>query len=210
MSESKQEGRRRFLEIKEAVSHLKTKESKVALHMLAMYVDGALEQWRRVNDDEQTAVDESAYSSISEGHGDEVGKEEHTQCHWVAKNQELMDLHFYFVCADKISELIDVIMKKEQSKELDEFWSRWWRDAFEQVRTARNSLEHPTNYLREGWNEAYFEMFFDMDYLTIRDEKFILSKVGAPNMAKFFDELIPLLVSLEHPSAVNREKSENA
>lgn len=53
-------------------------------------------------------------------------------------------------------------------------------------------------------------MFFDMDYLTIRDEKFILSKVGAPNMAKFFDELIPLLVSLEHPSAVNREKSENA
>jgi hypothetical protein len=183
------QSRKRHLEIEGAVSNLKVKESKVALDMLATYVDRAVEQWNRINDDEQTASEVNLQSRLYESRGDKTKQDEHKIEFWTIKRQELVDLHLYAICADKVGELMRIIVKKEDSQDLAEFWKRWAK-TFKMIYDLRVRFENPHTYLQKGWNEAYFGLFLGVGEFSVTSTKFNLAKIGIENITTFFDELI--------------------
>lgn len=52
-----------------------------------------------------------------------------------------LDIHFYFICCDKVQNLIEKLAEKESNEELSALW-RNLKPKFEPYNKARNHLEH--------------------------------------------------------------------
>jgi hypothetical protein len=187
---------RRHSRIAKAVTSLKFKESQVALMTLAIYTDGACEQWERIKSDQEKAGGESLESRIYESK-DNQKSEEHNKRFWDFKHQEMLDIHFYFISGHKVSELADFIAEREQNERLKEFWEKW-RPILKVFHDARIRFENPHMYLQEGWQKAYFLLFGETDgSLVIRNQKFDISHASLEILTTFFDDLIELLESIK-------------
>src|SRR5579864_8593464 len=114
--------RRRSLEIEKAVKGLRVKESQVALMTLSFYVDGGVEQWERIKKNEEAASNEHVLWEIHRERGDKAKEAEFRERYWALKHQVLLDAHFYFICANKVFELGNEIVKKEKARKLEKFW----------------------------------------------------------------------------------------
>jgi hypothetical protein len=191
----------RTLEIGKAVKNLKIKENKVALGTIALYVDGAIEQWERIQRDQASAHEAYAESRLHLSHGENDKIDQFMNQYWGFEHQTLLDLHFYSICGDKIFQLMNLIVGREKNRDLEKLWNRWREKTFEGVNALRVKFEHPHLYLERGWNEAYFGLYLDELRLTLQGKKFDLKPFAPKEIANFFDELI------EHLQAVSREST---
>lgn len=186
--------RLRFLEIDKAVLPLTLEKSKVALHMIAVYTDGAVEQWERILEDEKIKNEQAAMERVYDHRGDKKNAKEHRHLVSAFVHQQLLDFHYYFVCAHKVHELMNAIVEQEKTQGLKRFWNDW-EPRLSKFSEPRQWFEHPQKYLRGSWKKAYFGLYLFKDELQIQDSTYDLKEVGVKNLEEFFDELMMFLLS---------------
>jgi hypothetical protein len=125
-----------------------TFEAQIALHILENYVNGAIIQWNRIQVDKTLpgpGVDPLLF----------------------------LDIHFYFICCDKVHKWINYLAKRDgKIKEM-------WKEREPKIRHlagARHLLEHLEGLV----NKKYLWDFGNLqnDCFTFGGEKFDISEAG--------------------------------
>ncbi|MGH8103948.1 MAG: hypothetical protein ACREJQ_05455 [bacterium] len=119
---------------------LTSNQAKVAFLSFENYVNGAVIQWHRIQ--------ESKTRLPGPGPGvDPI-------LIWTL----FLDIHFFFICGDKVQNLLDCLAKSDGTHDLQNFWDNW-KSRLKPFNDARNHLEHldsritsPKDYLSDFGN----------------------------------------------------------
>jgi hypothetical protein len=171
-------------EVERAVHHIRTNEAKVAIFMLERYVEGASTQWQRIKKD----MDDSNEANLKYRISNEKDLTSRGQF-WDLMHQTLLDIHFYFVCGDKIQKMLNYIVRKEKGEDLDLFWKEWW-PKLEPFNTGRNRFEHFEGQIQGEWRKGYFWIFGNE--FKIKNKEFDLSSEGLQKLTGSFEALIKI------------------
>jgi hypothetical protein len=105
------------------MGRMKTDRAGVALHFFEQYVNGAIIQWERIQKVKKEFLAPA------------------TRVNPFLVQTLFMDIHFYFICHDKVQNLFEKIASMEGDQELTRLWEKS-KPIFRPYNNVRNHLEH--------------------------------------------------------------------
>jgi hypothetical protein len=133
-------------------------EASVALLIFEKYVNGVEIQWERIQQDKKALP----------GSGPGVDLK--------IMQTLFFDIHFYFVCIDKVQNLLEKIAELDGDPELKTLWDRY-KPLFKPFNDVRNILEHIEREITNKENLSDFGNIYN-DAYTFGGKKFDISNNG--------------------------------
>jgi hypothetical protein len=149
-------------------------KASIALLILEKYVNGTMIQWNRIQADKRAlpgpglGVDQTLMQTL------------------------FLDIHFYFICYDKVQNLIEYLTETDGDSKLNNLW-QILKPKFEPFNTARNHLEH----IETRMEEKYLYDFgnFENDIFSFGGECFDISASGLKILTDAYEQVIDILRS---------------
>ncbi len=101
------------------------------------------------------------------------------------------DIHFYFVCIDKVQNLLEAIAKSDGEPSFIELWSRY-QSIFKPYNDARNHLEHIEDRIKEKKYLSDLGNLHNNTY-TFGGEPFDISRKGLDTVIESYNDVYSLL-----------------
>lgn len=147
-------------------------QHRLALWTLENYVNGAIIQWNRIQADKKTlpgpppGVDQTLVLIL------------------------FLDIHFYFICGDKVQNLLEYLAKANIDPKLKDLWNRY-KPRLEPFNRARNHLEH----IETRTSPEYERDFGNLkgDIYTFGGERFDISASSLKILTDAYEEVVNIL-----------------
>jgi len=154
--------------------HLKTQsmQGSAILLTLEKYTIGAIIQFERIQSNKIKLLTTHAVDS-------EI------------MNSVFLDIHFYFICCEKVQNLIEKLSKIENDTQLSALWYRLFPQ-FKKYNDARNHLEHIDERTS---NSKYLRDFGNLvnDNFTFGGESFDVSQSSLKFITDSFESVLGIL-----------------
>jgi len=156
----------------EAISN--TLETSIVLSVLEKYVNGTILQWNRIQADKRalpgpgTGIDRTLMQTL------------------------FLDIHFYFICYDKVQNLIAHLAEIDGDSELNNLW-QILKPKFKPFNDARNHLEH----IETRMEKKYLHDLGNLknDTFSFGGECFDISASGLKILTNAYEQVIDILCS---------------
>jgi len=171
-------------------------KSKSLLVSLERYVNGAIIEWYRIDSEKRQLINE-IYRRLEEAGKIEKGVLEDKIDPYVFKiiDKFSLDIHFYFICCEKVQNLIKILSESENNQELKDLWNSL-NLSFKPYNDARNHLEH----IDERTTPRYINDLGNIqgDIFTFGGERYDISKKSLDFICQSYEKVLKI-VKTEKP-----------
>lgn len=157
--------------------------ARMALLLLQEYVNGAIIQWGRIN-----ILNRYLNKMTSKMMKGELLK---NNSFWRKHKMLFLEVHYYFICGDKINKLFQSFCSHEKSANLRILKRKHLRK-LKPFKEARDGIEHIDNLIRQNNND--FGNIIKDKY-SIGGKQYDISKKGLDSMVDLFSDIISYLQS---------------
>lgn len=151
---------------------IKNMRALLTLHFVEQYVNGATFQWERIQEDK----------SKLPGPGPRVDAR--------LIQTLFLDVHFYFVCGEKVKKLYKEFIEIDGGKDLKDLWAKH-KHMFKKLKIARDHLEHIDERVQDESHRDFGNLMGDT--YIFWGEKFDISRSALGELEAAYEELIEML-----------------